>query len=88
MCTKNYESDKDKNDEIIDEPEEVISGPAFSSWLVTAIMILIPILNCFYIFEVASGHTKHPEKINFAKAMIPWMILFYIGVFVALLLII
>lgn len=88
MDTKNRKNYEDEQEKFLDKQEEIISGPTFISWLVTTILILIPIFNYLYVFEIASGHTKHPEKINFAKAMILWMIIIHLVIFAVLLYII
>ena len=58
------------------EEEEGVS-PSFLGWVGTVLLLLVPAANLVVLFEWASGHTKYPIRVNFARAMIPAVLAFY-----------
>ena len=46
-------------------------------WVGTVLLLLVPTVNLAVLFEWASGHTRHPIRVNFARAMIPAVLAVY-----------
>lgn len=64
-----------------DPSERRSSGPSCGSWLFTAVMLCIPIVDLIYLVCLALGKTKHPEKVNYAKAMLLWTLIWFVVCF-------
>ena len=68
----------DETEEWLRDPEEEEGEfPSFLGWVGTVLLLLMPAVNLAILFEWASGHTKYPIRVNFARAMIPAVLAFY-----------
>lgn len=68
----------EETEEWLRDPEEEEGVfPSFLGWVGTVLLLLVPAANLVVLFEWASGHTKYPIRVNFARAMIPALLAFY-----------
>lgn len=45
-------------------------------WMLTLFITFIPIVNIIMLLVWAFGSNTHPEKVNWAKAMVAWFAIF------------
>ncbi|MDX1626806.1 MAG: hypothetical protein R3323_09855 [Wenzhouxiangellaceae bacterium] len=48
------------------------------NWMVTLLITFIPIVNIVMLLVWAFGSSTHPEKANWAKAMLAWFAIFIV----------
>lgn len=72
-------AEREETEAWLRDPEggEETAGPSFLSWVGTVLLLLVPAVNLAVLFEWASGHTRHPIRVNFARAMIPAVLAVY-----------
>lgn len=77
---ENWSQEQEEADSLYDPDDESCTDtPSFSAWLVTAFLLLVPVVNLIVLFEWATGNTKYSIRVNFAKAMIPEVLAVYVA---------
>lgn len=63
------------------------SPVSLGDWMLTYLLMIIPVINIVLLFVWAFGNNTHPSKANWAKANLIWLVIFivfYMFVFVVL----
>ncbi len=66
--------------------QESHATQSVGQWMLTLFIAFIPIVNIIALLVWAFGSSTHPEKANWAKAALIWMVIFFgLGVLMSVL---
>jgi len=61
--------------EIIDGNENKAAGMSVSDWVLTIFLSGLPLIGLVLLFIWAFGDNQRPERVNWAKATLVWMLI-------------
>ena len=56
-------------------PEPMYPAITLGDWMLTILLLALPIVNIIMLFIWAFGGGTNPTKVNFAKAVLIWMLI-------------